>query len=311
MAMLCFNDMTTGQPILSTTSLEKAYGDFHAVKGVDLSVSRGEIFGLLGPNGAGKTTVIRMLVGLISASKGEVTYFGELGLRDMQQVLPRIGCIIEEPRFYPYLTGRKNLMLASLYYPKESVKNRIGEVLELVGLTARADDPVKNYSQGMRQRLGIAAAMLHNPELIILDEPTNGLDPQGIIELRQLIIRLKEEMGKTVILSSHILSEVEQMADSMAIIHQGKCVAQGRVSELLNEGNLQVTIETDDTQKAVDTLKAAGFSILSNDAHTVLLLASRKELPRLSKILVEGGHPLYRLEHRRKLEDYFLKLTTA
>jgi ABC-2 type transport system ATP-binding protein len=196
MAMLCFNDMTTGQPILSTTSLEKAYGDFHAVKGVDLSVSRGEIFGLLGPNGAGKTTVIRMLVGLISASKGEVTYFGELGLRDMQQVLPRIGCIIEEPRFYPYLTGRKNLMLASLYYPKERVKNRIGEVLELVGLTARADDPVKNYSQGMRQRLGIAAAMLHDPELIILDEPTNGLDPQGIIELRQLIIRSQRGDGK-------------------------------------------------------------------------------------------------------------------
>jgi ABC-2 type transport system ATP-binding protein len=178
-----------------------------------------------------------MLVGLIRASKGEVTYFGKFGLDDMQQILPRIGCIIEEPRFYPYLTGRKNLMLASLYYPKERVKNRIHEVLELVGLTARADDPVKNYSQGMRQRLGIAAAMLHDPELIILDEPTNGLDPQGIIELRKLIIRLKEEMGKTVILSSHILSEVEQMADSMAIIHQGRCVAQGRVSELLPEGN--------------------------------------------------------------------------
>lgn len=303
--------MAIAAPVLTTSALEKSYGEFHAVKGVDLSVNRGEIFGLLGPNGAGKTTVIRMLVGLIRASKGEVTYFGQLGLKDMQQVLPRIGCIIEEPRFYPYLSGRKNLMLASLYYPKERVKDRIGAVLELVGLTARADDPVKNYSQGMRQRLGIAAAMLHDPELIILDEPTNGLDPQGIIELRRLIIRLKEEMGKTVIISSHILSEVEQMADSMAIIHQGKCVAQGRVADLLNEGSLQVTIETEDAQQAAAMLKAAGFPILSHDAHTVLLLAAREELPRLPKLLLEAGHPLYRLEHRRKLEDYFLKLTTA
>lgn len=303
--------MATIPPILTTSALEKSYGEFHAVKGVDLSVNRGEIFGLLGPNGAGKTTVIRMLVGLIRASKGEVTYFGQLGLKDMQKVLPRIGCIIEEPRFYPYLSGRKNLMLASLYYPKERVKNRIGEVLELVGLTARAEDPVKNYSQGMRQRLGIAAAMLHDPELIILDEPTNGLDPQGIIELRRLIIRLKEEMGKTVIISSHILSEVEQMADSMAIIHQGKCVVQGRVADLLDKGSLQVTIETDDAQQAAAMLKAAGFPILSHDAHTVLLLAAREELPRLSNLLLEAGHLLYRLEHRRKLEDYFLKLTTA
>jgi ABC-type multidrug transport system ATPase subunit len=303
--------MTNAPSILTTSALEKSYGEFHAVKGVDLSVNRGEIFGLLGPNGAGKTTVIRMLVGLIRASKGEVTYFGQLGLKDMQQVLPRIGCIIEEPRFYPYLSGRKNLMLASLYYPKERVKDRIGAVLDLVGLTARADDPVKNYSQGMRQRLGIAAAMLHDPELIILDEPTNGLDPQGIIELRRLIIRLKEEMGKTVIISSHILSEVEQMADSMAIIHQGRCVAQGSVAELLNAGSLQVTIGTDDASRASQLLQAKGFEVVSAQGSTVILNADKETLPQIAPALLDGGLTLHRLEHRRKLEDYFLKLTTA
>jgi ABC-type multidrug transport system ATPase subunit len=188
--------MQTNAPLVSTHALEKTYGGFQALKGVDLSVNKGEIFGLLGPNGAGKTTIIRILVGLIKASKGEVKYFGKYGMGQMNEVLPRIGCIIEEPRFYPYLNGRRNLMLASLYYPKERVAGRIDKVLELVGLQQRANDPVSNYSQGMRQRLGIAAAMLHDPELIVLDEPTNGLDPQGIIELRRLIIRLKERNGQ-------------------------------------------------------------------------------------------------------------------
>ncbi len=297
--------------LLTTIGLEKTYGNFHALKGVDLSVRKGEIFGLLGPNGAGKTTVIRVLVGLINATRGDVRYFGQYGLGQMQNVLPRIGCIIEEPRFYPYLNGRRNLMLASLYYPKERVAGRIDQVLELVGLQSRANDPVRSYSQGMRQRLGIAAAMLHDPELVILDEPTNGLDPQGIIELRRLIIRLKEEMGKTVIVSSHILSEVEQMADSMAIIHQGRCVAQGNVSELLSDNLLQVTIETNDNTKTLDVLRNAGASIVSATADAVIISSSRSDIPHLINALSAAGLDIYRIDHRRKLEDFFLKLTNA
>lgn len=297
--------------LLSTIGLEKTYGNFHALKGVDLSVRKGEIFGLLGPNGAGKTTVIRVLVGLINATRGDVRYFGQYGLGQMQHVLPRIGCIIEEPRFYPYLNGRRNLMLASLYYPKERVAGRIDQVLELVGLQSRANDPVRSYSQGMRQRLGIAAAMLHDPELVILDEPTNGLDPQGIIELRRLIIRLKEEMGKTVIVSSHILSEVEQMADSMAIIHQGRCVAQGNVSELLSDNLLQVTIETNENSKTLDVLRNAGASIVSATADAVIISSSRNDIPHLINALSAAGLDIYRIDHRRKLEDFFLKLTNA
>jgi len=303
--------MQTNAPLVSTLALEKTYGGFQALKGVDLSVNKGEIFGLLGPNGAGKTTIIRILVGLIKASKGEVKYFGKYGMGQMNEVLPRIGCIIEEPRFYPYLNGRRNLMLASLYYPKERVAGRIDKVLELVGLQQRANDPVSNYSQGMRQRLGIAAAMLHDPELIVLDEPTNGLDPQGIIELRRLIIRLKEEMSKTVIVSSHILSEVEQMADSMAIIHQGKCVAQGKVSQLLSEDLLQVTIETNDNELAKHALAQAGTVIISAAAHGVVISSSKSDIPKLVNHLSAAGLDIYRIDHKRKLEDYFLKLTTS
>lgn len=303
--------MEPAATLLSTIGLEKTYGNFHALKGVDLSVRKGEIFGLLGPNGAGKTTVIRVLVGLINATRGDVRYFGQYGLGQMQHVLPRIGCIIEEPRFYPYLNGRRNLMLASLYYPKERVAGRIDQVLELVGLQSRANDPVRSYSQGMRQRLGIAAAMLHDPELVILDEPTNGLDPQGIIELRRLIIRLKEEMGKTVIVSSHILSEVEQMADSMAIIHQGRCVAQGNVSELLSDNLLQVTIETNENSKTLDVLRNAGASIVSATADAVIISSSRNDIPHLINALSAAGLDIYRIDHRRKLEDFFLKLTNA
>lgn len=297
--------------LLQTNALEKTYGNFQALKGVDLQVRKGEIFGLLGPNGAGKTTVIRVIVGLIKATRGDVQYFGQYGLHQMQHVLPRIGCIIEEPRFYPYLNGRRNLMLASLYYPKERVAGRIDNVLELVGLRERANDPVRTYSQGMRQRLGIAAAMLHDPELVILDEPTNGLDPQGIIELRRLIIRLKEEMGKTVIVSSHILSEVEQMADSMAIIHQGRCVAQGNVSQLLSEDLLQVTIETNDNAKALEVLRAAGAAISAARPDAVVISSSKNHIPQLVNGLSAAGLDIYRLDHKRKLEDFFLKLTTA
>lgn len=296
--------------ILEISGLEKYYGSFHALKGVDMRVQKGQIYGLLGPNGAGKTTMMRILVGLIRPSSGTVRYFGNHELNDLKHVLPRIGCIIEEPKFYPYLSGKWNLKVAAKFFPNPISDERIDSMIELVGLKGREDDRVSTYSQGMRQRLGIAQAMLNDPELIFLDEPTNGLDPKGIIELRQLIIRLKEEFGKTVIISSHILSEIEEMADSMAIINNGKCVAQGTVSELLSNNTVTVSVETDDQGAADVVLKSLGY-VPQWDDRTLVFQAELEQIPHVVEKLLHAERRIYRLDHRRKLEDYFLKLTAA
>lgn len=296
--------------ILKVEALEKYYDDFHALKGVDMEVNEGQIFGLLGPNGAGKTTMLRMLVGLISPSAGSVTYFGDLSLKQLGKVLPRIGCIIEEPKFYPYLSGLTNLNIASKYFPNKISDARINDMIELVGLKGRERDKVSTYSQGMRQRLGIAQAMLNDPDLIFLDEPTNGLDPKGIIELRQLIIRLKEEFGKTVIISSHILSEIEEMADSMAIINKGVCVSQGSVSELLGKNIVTVNLETDDQAAAEVILGSLNFKS-SRDQNALIFQAELEQIPNVVQKMVSAGRKIYRLDHKRKLEDYFLKLTAV
>lgn len=296
--------------ILKVEGLEKYYGKFHALKGVDMEVNTGEIFGLLGPNGAGKTTMLRMLVGLISPSGGNVTYFGNHNLKAIGKVLPRIGCIIEEPKFYPYLSGLTNLKVARSYFPNKIPDQRVDEMIELVGLKGRENDRVSTYSQGMRQRLGIAQAMLNDPDLIFLDEPTNGLDPKGIIELRQLIIRLKEEFGKTVIISSHILSEIEEMADSMAIINKGVCVSQGSVAELLAKNTVTVSVETDDQDAAQTALAALNYTA-KKDQQTLVFQSELDEIPKIVEKLMSTGRKIYRLDHKSKLEDYFLKLTAA
>ncbi len=302
--------MQVKETILSVTGLEKYYGTFHALKGLNLEVKRGEIFGLLGPNGAGKTTMIRILVGLIKPNKGTVRYFDKIDLKDLNDALPRIGSIIEEPRFYPYLSGKLNLHVSARYYPTKISNKRISELIELVGLTGRESDRVSTYSQGMRQRLGIAQAMLNDPEIIILDEPTNGLDPKGIIELRQLIIRLKEEFGKTVILSSHILSEVEQMADSMAIINKGVCVSQGNVSELLSTNTVNVSLETSDLPASKVMIETMGFKV-RQEQQTLEFQTELESIPKVVAKLTAADQKIFRLDHRRKLEDYFLKLTAA
>jgi ABC-2 type transport system ATP-binding protein len=296
--------------ILKVESLEKYYGDFHALKGVNLQVTAGEIFGLLGPNGAGKTTMLRMLVGLIKPSSGSVTFFGKDNLSDLKNVLPRIGCIIEEPKFYPYLSGLTNLKVASKYFSNKISDQRIADMIELVGLSGREKDKVSTYSQGMRQRLGIAQAMLNDPDLIFLDEPTNGLDPKGIIELRRLIIRLKEDFNKTVIISSHILSEIEEMADSMAIINNGVCVSQGSVAELLSRNTVTVSVETDNQLAAEAALNALNYTT-TKEQNALVFQADLNQIPIVVEKLTMTGRKIYRLDHKRKLEDYFLKLTAA
>jgi ABC-2 type transport system ATP-binding protein len=302
--------MKDKQFILSLSEIEKYYGEFHALKGVNLEIKEGEIFGLLGPNGAGKTTLLRILVGLIRPNLGSLRYFGKYDLSQLNQVLPKIGCIIEEPKFYPYLTGKWNLKVASKYYGGKVSNSRIADMLVLVGLKGRENDRVSTYSQGMRQRLGIAQAMLNDPELIFLDEPTNGLDPKGILELRQLILRLKNEFGKTLVISSHILSEIEEMADSMAIIDKGVCVSQGPVGELLAKNSVTVSIETDDLAASIPVLTSLDLHPRRMDRELVFQ-ANLEDIPNMVDKLTNTGRKIYRLDHKRKLEDYFLKLTAA
>ena len=301
------NKTTSLQPlILSTQNLSKHYGDFKAVNHINLEVYQGDIFGFLGPNGAGKSTTMRMLLSLIQATEGNITWFGQSLSTHRSEILSKIGCIVEKPDFYPYLTGLKNLQILASISGKAVAKTRIDEVIELVGLAGRENDKVKTYSQGMKQRLGIAQALLHDPEVIILDEPTNGLDPQGIIDVRNLILSLKHDMGKTVILSSHILYEVELLANRMVIINKGEVVVQGEVAQLLAEQELKLEIETNDNEIAAKLLSAYNSTLVAGD---IKLRCQKDEVPIINKLLIDNGLQVYSLKYTKKLEEAFLSLT--
>lgn len=297
--------------ILETKDLTKHFGTFRAVDGLNLKVSKASIFGFLGPNGAGKSTTLRMILSLIKPSSGNIRIFGQDLQTHRTQILGRIGAIIEKPDFYPYLSGIENLRLLSRWYGLRPDARKIDEMLDRVGLSGRGKDLVSAYSHGMKQRLGLAQAMMHDPELYILDEPTTGLDPKGIIELRELILDLKRVYNKTVILSSHILSEIELIADDMVIIDQGKAMVQGPVKQLLSDQDLSVLVECDDTQKVkniLDTGYPGSSSRILSDQVIEIGMAHDK-LPVLAQSLVSSGVLLYSMEYKRRLEDYFLKLT--
>lgn len=298
---------------IQITNLSKRYPTLVAVESLNLEVKQGEIFGFLGPNGAGKSTTLRMLLSLIKPSSGNIQVLGKSLLQNREAALSNIGCIIEKPDFYLYMTAAQNLkMLAQLNDVKNS-EQRIKEVIDLVGLQGRQNDKVQTYSHGMKQRLGLAQALLHNPQLVILDEPTTGLDPQGIIELRYLLLRLKNEFGKTVVLSSHILSEVELIADSMVIMNKGKAVAQGSVKQLLSTENLIVKIETDEAQQVRSILNQTPFAnvIEKTEPQSISLKLSRSQIPELNALLVEQNIQVFGISYQRPLEEYFLKITQA
>ncbi len=301
------------QAIIALDQLSKSYGALKAVDRMDLHIAPGEIFGLLGPNGAGKSTTLRMILSLIRPDAGSIRPFGLDLATHRREILQRIGCIIEKPDFYLYMSGLDNLRIFGSLSNTHNLRGRIEEMLELVGLKGREKDLVKTYSHGMKQRLGLAQALLHDPALIILDEPTTGLDPQGIIELRGLLLRLKNEMHKTVVLSSHILSEMELIADSMAIIHQGKAVVQGKVRELLNEKRLRAQIQTDDAARAISILQGSPFqqALATSDGKGITLECARDEVPRLVQLLCTSGIAIYGVQATRGLEDYFLRITAA
>lgn len=297
------------ETIIKVEGLSKSFGTFEAVKDVSFSVQRGDVFGFLGPNGAGKSTTIRCLLSLISPDNGNVSLFGKSFKNDRKEILSKIGSIIEKPDFYRYLSAEKNLEIFARISGASVSKMEIQEMLEFVGLGDRGKHKVKGFSHGMKQRLGIAQTLLHKPDLIILDEPTTGLDPQGIIEIRNLILRLKNEQNKTIVLSSHQLSEIELIANRMVIINQGKTIIEGSVSELLNSQELVVRLETDNieaTQQLIQlNFAEAKTMLISSDSLDVSI--HRDRVPQLNRLLVENNIGVMAIEPKRKLEDYFIK----
>lgn len=295
--------------VLNTHNLGKRYGKRWAVRSLNLEVARGEVFGFLGPNGAGKSTTIRMLLSLVRPTEGRVELFGKDLRGNRKSVLSRIGGLVERGDFYLYLPAKKNLeIIASLKggLPDEAVD----EVLDRVGLLHRAHDKVKTFSHGMKQRLGIAQALLGQPELIVLDEPTTGLDPQGIKEVRELIRDLSKDRAITVFLSSHLLSEIEQTATSMAIINQGEMVVQGKVQELLTSGDTLVRIEGRPLHVAVEIIRQQHYvKDIRQENGALHVSMPRDRVAALNALLVNSGVEVHSLVPRRSLEDYFLSIT--
>jgi ABC-2 type transport system ATP-binding protein len=300
------------ETVIETHALTKKFGDRAAVNGVDLTVPAGVAFGFLGPNGAGKTTMIRTLLGLTQPTSGDVALLGLPQPAKRAEALARVGAIVEEPRFHPHLTGRENLKIVAAARDR-AAEARIPEALQRVGLEHRANDRVKTYSLGMRQRLGIARCLLADPALLILDEPMNGLDPAGILDMRRLIRSFVEE-GRTVFLSSHLLDEVEKTCDHVAIVDQGVVVVQGAVGEIAAQGEPTLLIEIDDTAAARNVL--GGESRISHiEAEGALLLrltlSDGLAPAEINRALVNAGVAVSRLEPARaSLEDTFLSITS-
>ncbi len=300
---------------VETHGLTKRFGENIAVNDVELLVPRGCAFGYLGPNGAGKTTLIRVLLGLTHADAGTMSLLGHAVPRHRDRALARVGAIVDEPRFHRHLTGRQNLqILAAAREP--AAKGRIEPSLERVGILHRADDKVSKYSMGMRQRLGVAACLLGDPQLLILDEPMNGLDPAGMLDMRDMIQSLVAE-GRTVVLSSHLLDEVERTCDAVAIVDRGKVIRQGPISQLLAGSSFEVQVECSEPDRARDLLDDTAFggahAQAGPDGLAITLPegTGRDAIAEVNRLLVEGGISVYRLQHiQASLEQWFLEVTS-
>jgi ABC-2 type transport system ATP-binding protein len=294
--------------VVKTNKLTKRFGKEYAVSDVEMKIPKGEIYGFLGPNGAGKTTTIRMLLGLMKPTSGTIEIFQKNLQKERISILSKVGSLVENPSYYPHLTAYENLeaLRKILGVPKE----RILDVLEIVRLTEAANKKVKGYSFGMKQRLGIAAALLNNPELLILDEPTNGLDPSGIIEIRNLIKRLPSEFGMTVLISSHLLAEIDQMATTVGILTKGKMIFQDSIESLREFAQQKIILSTDDSEAAWRTLLARGIKAEYHDGQIHLYERSDEKVALVVRSLVQAGFSIYRVEEeKRSLEDIFLQMT--
>lgn len=296
--------------IIEIKDLTKKFKNFTAVDNLSMNIYRGDIFGFLGPNGAGKSTTIRMMLSLIEPTAGSISIFGKPLATHRKEILRNIGAIVEKPDFYLYLTAYKNLEILGRISGVDISSKRIMEVLETVNLHERAHSKVKTYSYGMKQRLGIAQALIHNPELIILDEPTNGLDPMGVKEVRDLILHLSRDQKKTIFLSSHILPEVEVVASRMAIINKGRTAVQGEVQTLLNSGNFMVRIGVDKLQEARILIEKSEWKGNLEPSESELRLSLlQDEIAKVNEFLVRNEIAVHSINSTRSLEDYFLNIT--
>ena len=299
---------------VETHGLTKRFGGRTAVNGVDLVVPRGCAFGYLGPNGAGKTTLIRVLLGLTHADAGTMKLLGHSVPAHRDVALARVGAIVDEPRFHQHLTGRQNLQILAAAR-EQAATARIESALDRVGILHRANDKVSKYSMGMRQRLGVAACLLGDPHLLILDEPMNGLDPAGMADMREMILSLVAE-GRTVVLSSHLLDEIERTCDAVAIVDQGRIIRQGPINELLAGSSLEVEIDCDAPATAQSLLADNSFgatvTVLEDCLHVSLPAGTPRDVvAEVNRILVTSGVSVYRLqENRATLEAWFLEVTS-
>jgi ABC-2 type transport system ATP-binding protein len=300
---------------VETRGLVKSYGKHKALVGLDMSVPRGKVYGFLGPNGSGKTTALRLLTGLLRPNAGTIALFGTPYTWHDRKRLFRVGSLIETPSFYPYLSGSENLTVLGAAGPPTD-KNRVGQVLEYVGMGGRSKDPVQTYSLGMKQRLGIAAAMLSDPDLLLLDEPANGLDPGGMVAMRETLRYFTESLGKTVIISSHLLHEIELLADVVGIIDRGRLLREGDLKQLLvDAGRVKVRVAPSEMARAADVLRGLApdrplYGVDDGDQagwFTVGIDPGRAA--EINRALVDAGIYASGLEPGSDLETIFLELT--
>ncbi len=300
-------------PIIEVKHLTKSFRDLKAVNDLSFTVEEGQVYGFLGQNGAGKSTTIRMLLTLIKPTSGTIEIFGLDLQKHRKEILRQVGAIIERPDLYKYLTALENLRIFAAMSGIQISEKKLMDQLAMVGLEQRAHSKVKTYSQGMKQRLGIAIALVHDPKLIILDEPTNGLDPQGIADIRNLILMLSRDMHKTLLISSHLLSEMELIADSMIIIDKGKKLVEGKVNELFDPAETIVELKTTDDSETYNKLMQSSLKgfVQGKRNDCVLMKLHRNKVPEVMKELVRMDVNVISLHSKHSLEDYFLSLTTG
>ena len=299
--------------ILTVSNLTKDFKDLRAVDDLSFTVNSGEVYGFLGQNGAGKSTTIRMLLTLVRPDSGNIQVFGMDLHKHRKEILSKIGAVIERPDLYRYLTAIENLRIFAAMSGANLPDRKLMEQLDMVGLADRARSKVKTYSQGMKQRLGLATALVHDPQLIILDEPTNGLDPQGITDIRNLILHLSHDLGKTIVVSSHLLGEMELVADSMLIIDKGKKLVEGKMNDLFNPADTVVELKTTNDEYNYELLSKSALAsfLVQRRNDCILLKLKRPEAPGMLKNMVEMGIEVLSFHTKHSLEDYFLSLTSG
>lgn len=299
------------ETIVKIRGLCKNFDDLIAINNLDMDVRKGDIYGFLGPNGSGKSTTIKIILSLVKPDKGSIKIFNEDLNLSPRKILSRIGAIVEKPGFYERISAIKNLEVLSVYSGIKKIKEDYLRLLKLVGLEDRADSKVKTYSSGMKQRLGIAQSIMHQPDLLILDEPFAGLDPQGVRDMRKLIRVLNSEKGMTIMISSHQLDEIESIANRMIIINKGSAVCEGSVNEIVGRKNMTVRIEVDLPEEAFRKLKSSRLPIkdVSLEGDVLKVICAHDAIPFINQYLHISGFLVFGISKEKALENYYLTYT--